>query len=58
MRVGHMRVNHLKNPCGYQMNKVTFSWITENSEGKKQKQARVVISDKKEFESVIYDSRN
>lgn len=56
MRITNLRVNHLKNPCGYRMDSLSFSWVTKDSEGKKQKSARLCISDNKEFDTLIFDS--
>ncbi len=56
MRITNLRVNHLKNPCGYRMDQLTFSWITENKEGKEQKKARLCISEDRTFKKLCYDS--
>lgn len=38
------------------MDHMTFSWITENKEGKEQKKARLYISEDRKFQKLCYDS--
>ncbi len=43
MIITKCRVNHLREPLGYQLGKPVFSWVTENAKGKRQKEARLRI---------------
>ncbi len=56
MHIYDLKTNHIKNPLGYQMNRVTFSWKTNHVAGKKQKAARIMVALDEEMEKVIYDS--
>lgn len=56
MRVTDCRINHLKNPMGYRMNRTVFSWKVIEAKGKKQKSARIRAALDGEMEQIIYDS--
>lgn len=56
MKITKLRVNHLKNPCGYRLDPLSFSWVTINKEGKEQKKARLCISEDSKFQRLCYDS--
>lgn len=53
MRISNCRVNHLKNPLGFAMEKMVFSWAVEGSQGKYQKKARIIV---KNGEAVVADT--
>ena len=44
MKITECRVNHLENPLGYEMSGTRFSWKVEDAKGKRQKEARILIS--------------
>lgn len=54
MRISNCRVNHLKNPLGFAMEKTAFSWVVEESQGKYQKEARIIV---KNGETVVADTQ-
>lgn len=56
MNIIACKVNHLKNPLGYHMEHVTFSYVVEQAKGKKQTAARIRVYTDKECKNVIYDS--
>lgn len=61
MEITDLRVNHIKNPVGYDMSYQTFSWkyddITEQENGSFHRLAcRVLIAEDEEFLHVIADS--
>ena len=56
MRIINGRVNHLVNPVGYQLPHLSFSWVTEEAQGKKQSAAQIVIYADPECQEVLYDT--
>jgi alpha-L-rhamnosidase len=57
MQITHMKVNHVTNPIGFRLGDgVHFSWLTENANGKRQKAARIIISEYDTFSNPVYDS--
>ena len=56
MKIRNMRVNHLKNPLGYECEYPVFSWIVQKAKGKRQEKARMEIALDQEMTKVIYDS--
>ena len=56
MRIRHLRVNHLKNPLGYDFPYLTFSWkVVEAVSGCSDK-VRLLISEKEDMSQIVYDS--
>ena len=53
MELYDLRVNHLCNPLGYEMNKTVFSWKVKNAVGKKQEAARIRIGELENFETLV-----
>lgn len=47
MKITHCKVNHMTNPCGYQMGEPVFSYIVEEAKGKRQTEARIVVREAK-----------
>ena len=47
MKITNCKVNHMTNPCGYQMGTPVFSYVVEEAEGKQQTEARIVVSEAK-----------
>ena len=43
MKIVNCKVNHLKNPLGYYMDHTVFSWVVEESGGKRQAGARIQV---------------
>lgn len=56
MIIGRLKVNHMKNPMGYDIKEPVFSWVVLKSTGKKQKEARLLAGLDEEFCQVLYDS--
>ena len=56
MKIVNTRVNHLVNPIGYQLPHLSFSYVTEEAEGKKQKAAQIRIYADPERKQVLYDT--
>lgn len=56
MKITHLRTNHIENPMGYLMDKVTFSYKVTDAKGKQQETARILVSETSDFANVVYDS--
>ena len=56
MRIGSLKTNHLTNPMGYEMSKVSFSWIVEEAKGNRAVSARVIVAEDEALTKVIHDS--
>lgn len=56
MKIYDMKVNHLKNPLGFRMERTVFSWKVADAAGKRQKEARVLIAADAQMENVLFDS--
>ena len=56
MRLYDLKVNHLKNPLGFRMERCVFSWKVTGAAGKRQQAARVVVAADEGLTKVLYDS--
>ncbi|MBD5550715.1 MAG: family 78 glycoside hydrolase catalytic domain [Lachnospiraceae bacterium] len=56
MKIVHLRVNHLKNPLGYDFSYLTLSWRVIEAKAQALPQVRVVISEKETMDAPVYDS--
>ena len=56
MVITHLKVNHLVNPIGFDLGQPTVSYVAEETNGKKQVKAQVLVSTDKEFTEMVYDS--
>lgn len=56
MKITHCKVNHMENPCGYQMGEPVFSYMVEEAEGKRQTEARIVVTEAKSG-ALVADTR-
>lgn len=56
MKIVNCKVNHLKNPVGFNMESVRISWAVEDSISKRQRSARVILSSDIFFEQVLLDT--
>lgn len=56
MRIYDLKVNHLKNPLGFRMNRCVFSWKTTEAVGKRQTAARVQVAADRALRQVLFDS--
>ena len=53
MNVFHLRVNHLKNPLGYDLGIPYFSWKTESDLSQKQAAAQLIIAVDPDFSEFV-----
>ena len=51
------KTNHITNPVGFYMEQIVFSWKVKECEGKKQKNARILISKEKDFSEILFDTK-
>lgn len=56
MRIYDCRVNHLKNPLGFQMNRTVFSWKVKEAAGKEQDSARICVYADKDEKILLKDT--
>ncbi len=56
MKINHLKVNHLVNPMGFDLWKPAISYVAEETEGKKQTKARVLVAKDEAFTELVYDS--
>ncbi|MCM1143482.1 MAG: glycoside hydrolase family 78 protein [Blautia sp.] len=56
MRIEHLRVNHLKNPLGYDFPYLTLSWKVRDAAAHFLEEVRIVISQSETMDSFVYDS--
>ncbi|MBQ8089034.1 MAG: family 78 glycoside hydrolase catalytic domain [Clostridia bacterium] len=56
MVIRSLRVNHLENPLGFNIDPLVLTWIAEKSSGKRQQAARVQIALDGAFAQTVYDS--
>ena len=43
MRISHLRVNHLREPLGYDLRSPSFSWIVSDTASARQEKARLRV---------------
>ena len=56
MRITQCKVNHIESPLGYQIGTPVFSWVTEQSSGKRQSAARLQVWQDEKKSIPLYDS--
>ena len=56
MKITHLRVQHTENPLGVMMETPVFSWVTEESTGKRQAAARLVVAADETMQHVLQDT--
>lgn len=56
MNIKHLKVNHLVNPVGYDLQNPTISYVVEDTKGKRQKKAQVFVALDQEFSDLVFDS--
>lgn len=56
MRIRRMKTCHIENPLGFHMEKPVFSWVTDETESKRQTSARIEVGLDEGFKDVIFDS--
>lgn len=56
MNITHLLTQHTPSPLGFVMDRPVFSWITEESTGKKQSAARVTVAVDADMTQLLHDS--
>ena len=57
MKIEHLKLNHLTNPVGYDLEHPVISYVVSEARGKKQKTARVQVSLEENFDEPLFDSK-
>ncbi len=56
MYIGRLRVNHKKNPLGFNLAKIHLSWEVKAVCGKWAVETRIIVSESSNMEKLVYDS--
>lgn len=56
MRIVQCKMNHLKNPLGFQVGKPVFSYLVQDSKGSAQTEARIKISRCEDMKETCFDT--
>ncbi|MCM1125931.1 MAG: glycoside hydrolase family 78 protein [Lachnospiraceae bacterium] len=56
MKIYDMKVNHLKNPLGFRMERTVFTWKVSGAVGRRQKEARIQVAADAQMEEILFDS--
>ncbi|MCM1026284.1 MAG: glycoside hydrolase family 78 protein [Roseburia sp.] len=56
MRLYDLKVNHLRNPLGFRMERCVFSWKAAEAKGKQQEAARIRVAADPELQEILFDS--
>lgn len=56
MKINHLRTNHIINPLGFDLNSISFTWITEDSLSKTTAFTQVEVALDESFMNIIFDS--
>lgn len=56
MRIYDCKMNHLRNPLGFDMKRTAFSWKVEVEKGKSQQAARIIIAEDKQLTRIVKDT--
>jgi alpha-L-rhamnosidase len=56
VKITHLKTNHIVNPLGFAIEKLTFSWIVEDTDDTVQTAAQVLVSRDGDFGQAIFDS--
>jgi alpha-L-rhamnosidase len=56
MKIYKLRTNQIENPLGYELNRLSLSWITECTNSNYQEAAKVEVALDEVFENIIFDS--
>lgn len=56
MKITNCQTNHMTNPLGYQLGEPVFSYQVSESQGKKQKQARIRVALDEDMVNLVHDS--
>lgn len=56
MYISRLRVNHKKNPLGFNLAKINLSWEVKDVCGKWAVETRIIVSESSNMEKLVYDS--
>lgn len=56
MNITQLRVNHVSNPLGFELDPLCLSWVTGETESKRQTAAQVQIAFDPDFHNICFDS--
>lgn len=56
MKINHVKINHLVNPLGYQIDRPSVSYVAEDTDAVIQTGAQVWVALDENFEHLVYDS--
>ena len=56
MYISRLRVNHKKNPLGFNLAKIHLSWEVKDVCGKWAVETRIIVSESSNMEKLVYDS--
>lgn len=56
MHISRLRVNHKKNPLGFNLAKIHLSWEVKDACGKWAAKTRIIVSESSNMEKLVYDS--
>ena len=54
MELYALKINGLNNPVGYRFDSTTVSWKVRNASGKRQRNARVEVSEQEDFGTLLF----
>ena len=57
MIVNSLRVNGVKNPVGFDFEKIKVSWKVEEAKGKYQNEARIIVSTDEQFKKIVLEKK-
>ncbi len=57
MIVRSLRVNGVKNPVGFDFEKIKVSWKVEDAKGKYQNEARIIVSTDEQFKKIVLEKK-
>ena len=56
MKIQRMKTNRIVNPLGFDLKTPSVSWTVADTEAKKQRWARVEVSETEDFAEIVFDT--
>ena len=56
MKIINLKTNHIENPLGFDLSKPSLSFVTCDTNAKKQVAAQIIVALDKEFNDIVFDS--
>jgi len=56
MRITAMKTNHLREPLGFELSAISFSWKVDGTSSRRAVASRVEVAGDEEFKSLLHDS--